>query len=79
MRHNPTARVEELETEQILAKLLNSIDEDRRMTIILRELEGLSYEEISDAMNVPVGTVRSRIARGRDELSKLTGKLKDKL
>ena len=39
-----------------------------RTTIVLREIEGLSYEEIADVMNSPVGTVRSRIFRAREAI-----------
>jgi RNA polymerase sigma-70 factor (ECF subfamily) len=49
------------EVEQALAK----VPDDFRMAVILSDLEGLSYQEIADATNVPIGTVRSRLARGR--------------
>ena len=45
--------------------------EDLRMAISLRELEGLSYEEIANVMDCPVGTVRSRIFRAREALDKV--------
>jgi len=54
------------EIEQAMAK----VPEDFRMAVILSDLEGLSYQEIADAMQVPIGTVRSRIARGRSLLRK---------
>lgn len=44
---------------------LNSIQEDFKVVVILCDLEGLSYEEISDFLHCPVGTVRSRLHRGR--------------
>lgn len=71
MRQNPETAVDELETEQILANLLNRMDPDRRLVVILRELEGLTYEEIAEITGTPVGTVRSRISRGRKELSEM--------
>jgi RNA polymerase sigma-70 factor (ECF subfamily) len=49
------------EIEEALAK----VPEDFRMAVILSDLEGLSYQEIADATDVPIGTVRSRLARGR--------------
>jgi RNA polymerase sigma-70 factor (ECF subfamily) len=54
------------EIEEALAK----VPEDFRMAVILSDIEDLSYQEIADVMNVPIGTVRSRIARGRSMLRK---------
>lgn len=48
-----------------LTNALNSIREEFKFVVILSDLEGLSYEEISDFLNCPVGTVRSRLHRGR--------------
>jgi len=47
---------------------INKLPPDLRQAITLRELEGLSYEEIADAMNCPIGTVRSRIFRAREAI-----------
>lgn len=61
-----------LESKEILALLdaaLNALPDDQRMSLVLRELEGLSYEEIAAHMHCPVGTVRSRIHRARDNLA----------
>jgi RNA polymerase sigma-70 factor (ECF subfamily) len=49
------------------------MDPDRRLALLLRELEGMSYEEIAGITRVPVGTVRSRLARAREELRELLG------
>lgn len=54
------------EIEQALEK----VPEDFRLAVMLSDLEGLSYQEIADITNVPIGTVRSRIARGRSILRK---------
>lgn len=48
---------------------------DRRLTLLLREVEELSYEEIASITRVPVGTVRSRLARAREDLRKLLGEM----
>jgi RNA polymerase sigma-70 factor, ECF subfamily len=48
---------------------IEALSEDLRQAITLRELEGLSYEEIADVMNCPIGTVRSRIFRAREAIA----------
>jgi RNA polymerase sigma-70 factor (ECF subfamily) len=50
---------------------MEKLPEDLRMAISLRELEGLSYEDIANVMDCPVGTVRSRIFRAREALDKV--------
>lgn len=60
-------------SEEIMVTVQRAIDdlpEDLRTAIILRELEGMSYEEIANAMSCPVGTVRSRIFRAREAIDK---------
>jgi RNA polymerase sigma-70 factor (ECF subfamily) len=49
---------------------LNELPDDLRTAIMLRELDGLSYEEIATAMDCPIGTVRSRIFRAREAIDK---------
>ena len=48
---------------------MEELPEELRSAIMLREIEGLSYEEIADAMNCPIGTVRSRIFRAREAIA----------
>jgi RNA polymerase sigma-70 factor (ECF subfamily) len=48
-----------------LRKAVLDLPEEFRMAVVLRDLEGLSYEEVASVLTVPVGTVRSRLARGR--------------
>lgn len=48
---------------------IEALSEDLRQAITLREIEGLSYEEISEMMNCPIGTVRSRIFRAREAIA----------
>ncbi len=50
-------------------RAIERLPEDLRTAIVLRELEGLSYEEISATMNCPIGTVRSRIFRAREAIA----------
>ena len=65
----PDAVLASKEIAQIINTALEALPEELRMAITLREIEGLSYEEISDAMNCPIGTVRSRIFRAREAIS----------
>ena len=57
---------------------LSGLPEDTRTALSLREFEGLNYEEIAEIMNCPVGTVRSRIFRGREALESLISPITDK-
>jgi RNA polymerase sigma-70 factor, ECF subfamily len=54
---------------QTVNAAIQSLSEDLRQAIVLREIEGLSYEEIADVMNCPIGTVRSRIFRARESIA----------
>ena len=58
------------ELHKVLKKALSELPEDLRSAITLREFEGLSYEEIAQVMDCPIGTVRSRIFRAREALDK---------
>jgi RNA polymerase sigma-70 factor (ECF subfamily) len=48
---------------------MDALPEDLRQAVTLREIEGLSYEEIATVMGCPIGTVRSRIFRAREAIS----------
>ncbi len=63
------------ELKDTLERAIASLPDDLRTAIILRELDGMSYEEIAQTMDCPVGTVRSRIFRARDAISKKVGTL----
>jgi RNA polymerase sigma-70 factor (ECF subfamily) len=56
------------EVERTVFEAVESLPEELRAAITLREVDGLSYEEIASAMNCPIGTVRSRIFRARDAI-----------
>jgi RNA polymerase sigma-70 factor, ECF subfamily len=58
------------EIRSVVERAMEQLPEDLRTAIVLRELEGLSYEEIAEAMDCPVGTVRSRIFRAREAIDK---------
>lgn len=65
----PETHMHNREIIEALQAALDELPEQLRQAIVLRELEGLSYEEISTAMDCPVGTVRSRIFRAREAIS----------
>ncbi len=66
----PESELMSSEVQETVQKSIESLPDDLRIAITLRELEGLSYEEISDAMDCPIGTVRSRIFRAREFIEK---------
>jgi RNA polymerase sigma-70 factor (ECF subfamily) len=72
MRHGdtPEAAVLSDEIHSTVNNAIEALPEDLRTAIILREVEGLSYEEIAEAMECPVGTVRSRIFRAREAIDR---------
>ncbi|MDG2145636.1 MAG: RNA polymerase sigma factor RpoE [Porticoccaceae bacterium] len=63
------------ELESVIVKSIAELPEDLRTAVTLREYEGLSYEEIAEIMECPVGTVRSRIFRARETIDTVVGKL----
>ncbi len=58
------------EIRNVILETIDSLPEDLRTAINLREVDGLSYEEIAQAMSCPIGTVRSRIFRAREAIDK---------
>jgi RNA polymerase sigma-70 factor (ECF subfamily) len=58
------------EIGEVINKAIEDLPEELRTAILLREIEGMSYEEIAQAMDCPVGTVRSRIFRAREAIDK---------
>ena len=66
------------EIATVVNAAMDDLPADLRQAVVLREIEGLSYEEIAAAMNCPVGTVRSRIFRAREAISARVRPLLDK-
>lgn len=67
-------RLELRDLQRAIAKL----PEEQRAVILLVGLEGMRYDEVADVLGVPVGTVRSRLSRGRDALRRLMGVVPDR-
>ena len=68
---NPAEVLDHRELSERVHGALVRLSEDLREVLILRDLEGLAYEEIVDIIKVPMGTVKSRISRGRVEMAKM--------
>jgi RNA polymerase sigma-70 factor (ECF subfamily) len=72
---SPEANLLRDELEALITKVVADLPEDLRTAVSLREYEGLSYEEIAEIMDCPVGTVRSRIFRARESIDAVVIKL----
>ena len=73
---DPEARTLAHEREEILLAAVRTLARPYREAVVLRDVEGLSYEEVAAALDISVGTVKSRLSRGRTELRrKLEGSL----
>lgn len=64
-----TARVEAIADRLAIDEALDDIDEDFRTVVVMRDIADLDYAEIAEVLDIPVGTVKSRIARGRRQLA----------
>ena len=65
----PEAMLASKQIAQAVNAAIDALSDDLRQAVTLREIEGLSYEEISEAMDCPIGTVRSRIFRAREAIA----------
>lgn len=63
------------EKKQMIETLLNAINPEQRACVVLRNIEGLSYEEIAQALQININTVRSRLKRAREKLLTLKKKV----
>jgi RNA polymerase sigma-70 factor (ECF subfamily) len=67
----PESMLQRDEVQSTVLRTIENLPDDLRTAIMLREIEGMSYEEIAEAMDCPVGTVRSRIFRAREAIDKM--------
>ena len=61
-------QMDQEQQNQIVEKLLGELNPDQRACVVLRDIQGLSYEEIAQALNININTVRSRLKRSREKL-----------
>ena len=67
--HTPESLLQSKQTGETINAAMEALPDELRSAIVLREIEGLSYEEIAEAMSCPIGTVRSRIFRAREAVA----------
>jgi RNA polymerase sigma-70 factor (ECF subfamily) len=73
---SPVIELEKKERLRLIKEAINSLSREQNRVIVLRDIQGLSYEEIADITGLNLGTIKSRIARGRLELrDKLKGRI----
>ena len=76
----PSYAMDVSDRQRLIQQALSELSEEFRTALVLKEMDGMSYEEIADVVDVPVGTVRSRIHRARFELrDKLSTLLKSEV
>ena len=66
---SPYTQMEAAERRRLLREGMEALPPEMRQMIVLRDVEGMRYEEVAQAMQVPLGTVKSRISRAREKLS----------
>jgi RNA polymerase sigma-70 factor, ECF subfamily len=76
---SPQRAAEQIESSQILHEALQALPPELKEAVILRDIEDMPYQEIADLLSVPEGTVKSRINRGRLELSRVLMKRRAQL
>jgi len=72
--YSPEVVYEKKQLHQMLSQALTELPETNRIVVIMRDVQGFSYEDIAECINVPVGTVKSRINRGRHMLREMITK-----
>ena len=74
--YSPEDLLQAIQLKKVITETIDQLGEDTRTALTLRELDGLSYEQIADVVNCPVGTVRSRIFRGREVIDEAISQYK---
>jgi RNA polymerase sigma-70 factor, ECF subfamily len=67
-RTDPSLPLEQAERDSLIQAALNDLAPDHRAVVVMKDLDGLRYEEIAETLGVPIGTVRSRLHRARNDL-----------
>ena len=75
---SPETGIVEKENKKFIWEGLNQLSSEVRMTVILRDIQGKKYDEIADIMNLPLGTIKSRVNRGRIQLARILKQEREK-
>jgi RNA polymerase sigma-70 factor (ECF subfamily) len=70
----PEDYIDASELRREIQNALNQLEEHHRLAIVLRDIQGLSYEKVGEILDCPLGTVKSRINRGRQQLKSILQK-----
>jgi len=70
-RFNPEKLTERRDVQETVHQMIQKLPNDQRLTLVLREIEGLSYDELADVLDVSVGTIKSRLSRARQNLKEI--------
>lgn len=76
-QESPEADLLREESRKIVWESLNTLSSETRMAVILRDIQGKTYEEIAEVLKLPLGTVKSRVNRGRLQLAKILKEKKE--
>lgn len=74
--YSPEDLLQATQLKKVITETIDRLGEDTKTALTLRELDGLSYEQIAEVVNCPVGTVRSRIFRGREVIDEAISQYK---
>ncbi len=67
----PYEKLENAEKRRLMREAMQQLDDEARAMVIFRDVQGLSYDEIAEILNIPLGTVKSRIFRAREKLGRI--------
>jgi RNA polymerase sigma-70 factor (ECF subfamily) len=76
---SPEERMEESELQSVIQKCINNLDDKFKIVLVLVDVEGLDYETAADAIDSPLGTVKSRLARARERVQECLQKFRELL
>ncbi len=69
----PEQVLERVETQRAVQEAISALDEEYRVVVVMRDIQGYSYNEIADALGINLGTVKSRLSRARNSLKEMFG------